>query len=633
MSLSRKTQNLASFPQPQHEVKSGTEPMRPILVETGRSSESELGRAGAGPSDRSEPKIASVWLVLSVVLVTLTATGTSLEYLPRTWGVGATVIGALFALISLVPAQRVRTLLSSSARLASLSIVLGGSLAAGVAVSTTTLSPALTIATLCAPVLSCALFWPGRWPIIATSLVLVTLGALPSAPRELSLASPYVLSALLCTSLLIGIAYGQSISETVGVAPESDVYTTEATVLELARAFTPRQDKEIEQVIVDETIAAMDARGAVLLLWDSTENAYRAISVSGAETDIEELRQITLPKNWLSRSQGRRTMGVCFFPARALREPMLRSLARKWRTRVLYGLGLTSDGQKRGILLIAPAAGRARDQKEVEFLSRLAPFVGAALEYRTVITDLEAANNLKEEFLATMSHELRTPINVILGYTEMQLDGAFGGLDAEHRSTLHSVQQQAAQLLELVESTLDVSRLEHGLVKVESVDVDIPTMMEELRRQLPAAWRKPGVDLRWKIGDHLPKLRTDPAKMQILLRNLVHNAMKFTHHGMVMVSALRHPSRDCVTFLVQDTGVGIKTEHLNAIFEMFRQTPDSEHVGGGVGLGLYIVKRLAGALGAEIEVSSAPRRGASFRIHVPISPAEPSAIATAEASA
>jgi signal transduction histidine kinase len=99
---------------------------------------------------------------------------------------------------------------------------------------------------------------------------------------------------------------------------------------------------------------------------------------------------------------------------------------------------------------------------------------------------------------------------------------------------------------------------------------------------------------------------------------LIHNALKFTHHGMVTVSVTARPLLQQITFVVQDSGIGIKAEHLSDIFEMFRQVPDAEGTAGGVGLGLYIVKRLAAVLGAEIEVSSAPGRGATFRIHVPI---------------
>jgi signal transduction histidine kinase len=217
-----------------------------------------------------------------------------------------------------------------------------------------------------------------------------------------------------------------------------------------------------------------------------------------------------------------------------------------------------------------------------------------------------------------MSHELRTPLNVIIGYTDLQMEGAFGDLPEDHLDTLRTVREQALQLLELIQATLDMSRLERGLVTVDLRDVSIPQFIEQLRVQVPPAWRKPTVQLNWRVDPALPPIRTDPSKLQIVLRNLIHNALKFTHHGMVSVSVTAQPARQQMTFVVQDSGVGIKSENLSEIFEMFRQAHGGDAAPGGVGLGLYIVKRLAAVLGAEIEVSSAPGRGATFRIHLPL---------------
>jgi signal transduction histidine kinase len=250
-------------------------------------------------------------------------------------------------------------------------------------------------------------------------------------------------------------------------------------------------------------------------------------------------------------------------------------------------------------------------------LAGIAAHAASALDHAGLIADLQSANQLKEEFMATMSHELRTPLNVIIGYTDLQMEGAFGDLPQDHIDTLSTVREQALQLLELIQATLDMSRLERGLVTVDLRDISVSQFMEQLRGQVPRSWRKPTVELHWRIEPGLRPFRTDPAKLQILLRNLIHNAMKFTHHGMVNVSVAAQPGMDRLTFVVQDSGVGIKSENLSDIFEMFRQAPNGDSTPGGVGLGLYIVKRLAAVLGAEIEVSSAPGRGATFRIHLP----------------
>jgi signal transduction histidine kinase len=163
-----------------------------------------------------------------------------------------------------------------------------------------------------------------------------------------------------------------------------------------------------------------------------------------------------------------------------------------------------------------------------------------------------------------------------------------------------------------------MSRLERGLMTVDLRDALVPDLLDELKEQLPVSWKKPGVELRWRVAPGVPPLRTDPGKLLIILRNLVHNALKFTGQGMVTVSASATEDRKRVTFVVQDTGVGIRAEHLSGIFEIFRQIPQEESIPGGVGLGLYIVNRLAGILGAEVDVSSNPGRGSTFRVHLPV---------------
>jgi signal transduction histidine kinase len=302
----------------------------------------------------------------------------------------------------------------------------------------------------------------------------------------------------------------------------------------------------------------------------------------------------------------------------ALNEPVLRSILRRWNTTELLGIRLQRGEQLLGLLFTARAKGQGRfSARESNILTGIAGHAASALDHAGLIADLQSANQLKEEFMATMSHELRTPLNVIIGYTDLQMEGAFGDLPQDHLDTLSTVREQALQLLELIQATLDMSRLERGLMTVDLRDISVSQFMDQLRGQVPRSWRKSTVELHWRIEPGLRPIRTDPTKLQIVLRNLIHNALKFTHHGMVNVSVAAQPGMDRLTFVVQDSGVGIKSENLSEIFEMFRQAPNGDATPGGVGLGLYIVKRLAAVLGAEIEVSSAPGRGATFRIHLP----------------
>ena len=392
-------------------------------------------------------------------------------------------------------------------------------------------------------------------------------------------------------------------------------------VLEVATGISTALDPSaMADRITRGTGSQLRAVGTVLLLWDDAIETFRVGAIHGPHAlHGSELRQVELRPDTLP-TQGLPTSGeVVQLSPTAVREPMLRGLLQRWKATTLLGVRLQRGDELRGLLLAARADRQAPfDERDAQILAGIALHAAAALDHANLIADLQSANQLKEEFMATMSHELRTPLNVIIGYTDLQLEGAFGALAEDHRDTLGTVRAQALQLLELIQATLDMSRLERGLMTVDLRDISVAQFFEQLEVQIPPSWRKPGVELNWRPAAGLPPIRTDPSKLQIVLRNLIHNALKFTHQGMVTVAVSARPDRQQLTFVVQDSGVGIKSEHLSDIFEMFRQAPDGERTAGGVGLGLYIVKRLAAVLGAEIEVSSAPGRGATFRIHVPI---------------
>jgi signal transduction histidine kinase len=407
-------------------------------------------------------------------------------------------------------------------------------------------------------------------------------------------------------------------AQTVATDEESIVAKS---VLQVAEGFTTVSDNpdEIADHIARRASSHVGAVGAVLLLWDETVETFRIGAIHGMHIpSTADLRQVEVRPEAIPTLKQVALGEVVQVDPSLLNEPVLRSVLRRWNTSELLGIRLQRNDQLLGLLFAARSRGQGRfSTRDSKILAGIAAHAASALDHAGLIADLQSANQLKEEFMATMSHELRTPLNVIIGYTDLQMEGAFGDLQQDHIDTLSTVREQALQLLELIQATLDMSRLERGLVTVDLRDISVSQFMEQLRGQVPRSWRKPTVELHWRIEPGLRPIRTDPAKLQILLRNLIHNAMKFTHHGMVNVSVAAQPGMDRLTFVVQDSGVGIKSENLSDIFEMFRQAPNGDSTPGGVGLGLYIVKRLAAVLGAEIEVSSAPGRGATFRIHLP----------------
>lgn len=238
-----------------------------------------------------------------------------------------------------------------------------------------------------------------------------------------------------------------------------------------------------------------------------------------------------------------------------------------------------------------------------------------ALANSALINDLRAANTLRSEFVSTMSHELRTPLNVILGYAEITQDERLG--DEERRGFLRRIEEAGRDLLRLIEDTLAMGRIEAGRDRVELETVQIPELWEQLRRECAVLPQRPPVTLEWQAFAHEITFVTDPRKLTIVIRNLVHNALKFTEAGWVRAQGtIEH---DTLVLSVSDTGIGIAACDQSAVFEMFRQADGSDtRRFGGTGLGLHIVQRYVQQLGGTIALSSAPGVGSRFTVTLPL---------------
>jgi len=222
-----------------------------------------------------------------------------------------------------------------------------------------------------------------------------------------------------------------------------------------------------------------------------------------------------------------------------------------------------------------------------------------------------AASRAKSDCLASMSHELRTPLHIIIGYAEMLREG----IPADEVDELAGrVRSAATGLLTLVDGVLEMGRLESGTVPIVPRRVPVADFVEQLQQR---EWLTPlpGVTLRWDRGPARAEVETDPGKLQIMLANLLTNALKYTTEGSV---ALRvRDESDAVVFEVADTGPGIPPERLARMREPFHESTAGAQRVHGIGLGLAIVHGYAALLKAGVEVGSVVGRGTTFRVRVP----------------
>jgi signal transduction histidine kinase len=233
---------------------------------------------------------------------------------------------------------------------------------------------------------------------------------------------------------------------------------------------------------------------------------------------------------------------------------------------------------------------------------------------------LKELDRLKSNFLATMSHELRTPLTSVIGYSEMMLEGLGGPLTAEQREYLGIIMEKGENLLQLITSILDISKIEAGRVRLVLSEVDASQVMRDaVATVLPLA-RKKGLKVACEPSS-IPRIQADRDKLRQCLVNLCSNAVKFTPSGGTITVSAETVGTDRIAIRVQDSGIGIPDEHLAKVFDVFYQVDGSStREYGGAGLGLAIVKSYIEAHGGDVTVRSTPGAGSTFVIGLPVNP-------------
>ena len=228
---------------------------------------------------------------------------------------------------------------------------------------------------------------------------------------------------------------------------------------------------------------------------------------------------------------------------------------------------------------------------------------------------LRAASESKSRFLANVSHELRAPVTAVIGLARLLADSASDPLTAEQARQVGLIRSSASDLLGLVNELLDLAKAESGRIEPNWTEVDLRGLFGQLRGTVRALATRPEVELVVEEPPTPAAVRSDEVLLAQVLRNLLHNGLKFTERGEVRLRAERLGDRWSLS--VADTGVGIPPELHERVFEEFYQVPGATRV-GGTGLGLPYARRLVKLLGGTLELSSEPGRGSTFTVNLPV---------------
>ncbi|MGJ7566208.1 sensor histidine kinase [Variovorax sp. GB1R11] len=242
--------------------------------------------------------------------------------------------------------------------------------------------------------------------------------------------------------------------------------------------------------------------------------------------------------------------------------------------------------------------------------------------------ELQKATELKSRFLAYMSHEFRTPISAIRSIARLLSDRVDGPLTPEQEKQVGFVDTTATELADMVDDLLDLAKIEAGRVDISPAWFEMVDLFSALRGMFRPVLHNPATALIFEEPEGLPKLYTDDRKLSQILRNFISNALKFTPHGEVRVTAMR-VGDNAIRFSVSDTGIGIAPEHHAAVFDDFSQvdSPVQKRL-RGTGLGLSLSRQLAVLLGGHVELASELGKGSVFSVTLPVqlqrqAPAQP----------
>lgn len=363
---------------------------------------------------------------------------------------------------------------------------------------------------------------------------------------------------------------------------------------------------------------------AIIRLRNRETGSFATAAAKGIQPSALEIS--ASPTTWADRAAKRQTPLVI----RNVFEECGAEDLQWWRDEglvSLMGMPLVANGERLGSLTFLMRQEHDFSADEIECLSTMAGQVALAMRHAELFeriqqqaNELRLVNQVKDEFLGIVSHELKTPLNVISGYINILVEGVLGALTPIQGKALQTIMRQTKELNGLINRVLQVCTLETEKPRAESHKINFWEFLYELKSMYEDPLSN-DVRLNWEFSSDLPTLYSDRGKLKHIMENLINNALKFTDVGSVTVAARYLPDDKMMEFKIADTGIGISKEQLPTIFDRFHQLDSSgTRVYGGMGLGLYIVKKYTELLGAKIRIESKLGQGSTFWLQVPCRP-------------
>jgi signal transduction histidine kinase/CheY-like chemotaxis protein/ligand-binding sensor domain-containing protein len=372
------------------------------------------------------------------------------------------------------------------------------------------------------------------------------------------------------------------------------------------------------------------AEKAVFLKFDHETRRTEVINVSGYDPDPFNGMSLSFEEAMRRYSERAEQLEEGVY---LIKQAEFRHLAAADKTahlpvpKVMLAMALTLGGRMEGFLVFdnftdENAFGRSDLQK----LSRVREHAVSAIAKARILRELqvkneqaEEANRAKSIFLANMSHELRTPMNAIIGFSEILVERLQDKLEPKYVGFLRSILQSGQHLLSIINDILDLSKVEAGKMELYPETFTVRSAIDSVCQVMKGLSGKKNITFAIAVDDDVREVETDHAKFKQILYNLLSNAVKFSKTGAVVRIDARRAPGEMVAVSVTDQGIGIGPEHLQVIFDEFRQVDTAtSRTYGGTGLGLSLVKKFVELQRGRVTVTSTLGEGSTFTFTLPL---------------